>query len=376
MDFSLTHLIVLPVSNAIPTTGSTQDLVAGKVGVFRPDYSVATAGNAAAAKYLYIGQGRAEKSLPTLLSDKIAASKISQWTLVTGSATYSNQITDISGFTVECNQDVAITFRLDSYYIRGAFFNGLTRSFVVKSPCCDCGVDPCTQVDNEAMIDLIIAKANEDFSLNREAINLNQFLTFEKVGTGAGAILRVAAKDLTKYGPLVGDTAANPFMQDRLSFKTFVTEGPDSMSDFETVDRCAPVANVAVTQRATYPRLTSNEVKQLEKDYYSYKVSSFKELYRNPGYNPFFESYVTDGVVYDQYLVQFYQYDNTTAYNDESIQDERVMLFIPSGEGSDIKAVLAAAWGSPADVSGPVVTTTTTTSTSTTTSTTTTTLIP
>ena len=376
MDFSLTHLIVLPVSNAIPTTGSTQDLVAGKVGVFRPDYSVATAGNAAAAKYLYIGQGRSEKSLPTLLSDKIAASKITQWTLTTGSGTYSNQITDISDFNVECNDDVAITFRIDSYYLRAAFYNGLTRSFVVKAPCCDCGGDPCVKVDNEAMIDLIIQKAGEDFSANRESVNLNQFLTFEKVGTGDDAILRVASKNLPTYGRLAGAISANPFMQDRLSFKTFVTEGPDSMSDFETIDRCAPVATVLVTQRATYPRLTSNEVKQMEIDYYSYKVSGFKELYRNPGYNPLFESYVTDGTVYDQYLVQFYQHDNTYAYNDESVQDERVILYIPAGEGADIKAVLAAAWGAPTDVSGPVVTTTTTTSTTTTSTTTTTTLIP
>lgn len=376
MDFSLTHLIVVPVSNAIPASGSTQDLTAGKVGVFRQDYSVATSGNAAAATYLYVGQGRTDKTLPTLLSDKIASTKITKWTKLTGSATFSNQITDISDFVAECDDVVSLTFRLDSYYIRAAFYNGLTRSLVVKAPCCDCGGDPCTAVDNEALIDLFIAKAGEDFSTGRESTNLAQFLTFEKVGTGDDAILRVASKNLTTYAPIVGDLGTNPYQFDRQSFRTFVTVGPDSMTDFITEDRCADAATITITQRATYPRLTSAEVKQLEIDYYSYKVSSFKQLYAKSGFNPLFESFVTDGTVYDQYLVQFYQYDNTYAYNNEHTQDERVMLFIPAAESADLKAVLIAAWGTPSDISGPVISTTTTTSTSTTTSSTTTTLFP
>ncbi len=40
MDFSLTTLFVVPVGNALPSSGSTQDLVAGKFGFFKPDYSV------------------------------------------------------------------------------------------------------------------------------------------------------------------------------------------------------------------------------------------------------------------------------------------------------------------------------------------------
>ena len=56
-DFSLTTLFVVPVGQtALPSSGSTQDLTAGQVGIFKNDYSVATAANIAAAPYFYIAQ--------------------------------------------------------------------------------------------------------------------------------------------------------------------------------------------------------------------------------------------------------------------------------------------------------------------------------
>ena len=59
-DFSLTTVFVVPVAQtALASSGSTQDLTAGLLGLFRNDYSVATAGNIAAAPYFYVAQGRA-----------------------------------------------------------------------------------------------------------------------------------------------------------------------------------------------------------------------------------------------------------------------------------------------------------------------------
>jgi hypothetical protein len=372
MDFfSLTHLIVVPTGNSIPTTGSTQDLTAGQVGVFGPDYAPATSGDVATDPYVYIAQGRAEKSLPSLRSDKIAPNKIIQWSRVTGSDTYSNQIVEISDFKAQCNEDLAVTVRLDSFYLRTAFYNGLTRSFVVKTPCCECGGDPCTDVDNEALIDLIIAKAGEDFQTHRESVNLNEYLTFEKIGTGDDAVLRISTKDTVEYAPLTSDPFTNTFQWDQTTFKAFVTVGPDSMTDFITEDRCDIAATITTIQEATYKRLTSAEVKQLEYDYYSYKVDRFKQLYRNTGYNPYFESYVSDGTVYNQYLVKFHQYDQNRAWNEEDVQDEQVLLYVPADDTSGLVTILAAAFGEPIeDTAGAVVTTTSTTTTTDTTTTT------
>ena len=95
-DFSLTTLFVVPVGQtALPSSGSTQDLTAGQVGIFKNDYSVATAANIAAAPYFYIAQGRENTYLQgSKRSDKITKSDVTEWYKVTGSGTPANQITE------------------------------------------------------------------------------------------------------------------------------------------------------------------------------------------------------------------------------------------------------------------------------------------
>jgi hypothetical protein len=54
-DFSLTTLFVVPVGQtALPSSGSTQNLTAGQFGIFKSDYTLATAANIAASPYFYV----------------------------------------------------------------------------------------------------------------------------------------------------------------------------------------------------------------------------------------------------------------------------------------------------------------------------------
>src|SRR5690349_19367780 len=121
-DFSLTTLFVVPVGNTLPSSGSTQDLAAGQFGFFRNDYSVADAGNIAAAPYFYIAQGRENTYLQgSKRSDKIkgcpsanCSSNVTEWRKVVGCPTPTNQITEISGFTAKCGDILTVTLRLHS----------------------------------------------------------------------------------------------------------------------------------------------------------------------------------------------------------------------------------------------------------------------
>ena len=72
-DFSLTTLFVVPVGQtALPSSGSTQNLTAGQFGIFKSDYTLATAANIAASPYFYIAQGRTNTYLQgSKRSDKI-----------------------------------------------------------------------------------------------------------------------------------------------------------------------------------------------------------------------------------------------------------------------------------------------------------------
>lgn len=393
MDFSLTTVFVAPLGQtALPSTGSTQDLTAGQIGLFKNDYSLAIAGDIAAAPYFYVAQGRENTFLMgSKRSDKIKGcpsgtgcnSNVTDWRKVTGCPTPSNQIIDISGWSVKCGDTVTLTLRAFSSYLQTLYFNGFTRSVTVQAPCCDCGADPCVDTDVPALIDAFITKLTAvapDFlggdttGTNPDNINLNQFYTFERVGADENAILRIQGKPLTAYGQPC-DVAAFPFEYDRMWFRAFVYEGPATTVDFIVSDACNIVAEAVITQTSNFATGTAAEIAQLEKNYYSYQVGAMKHLYRIAGFNPFFESYVTAGQVYDTYYIKFNDLSKS-AYNwgDYIPIDETVIIAVPQGSGlaTELESVLVAALGAVTADNECITTTSTTTVAPTTTTTTTT----
>jgi len=125
-DFSLTTLFVVPVGNTLPSSGSTQNLTAGQVGIFLNDYSVATASNIDDAPYFYVAQGRVNTYLQgSKRSDKIAGcvtgsackSNVTEWYKSAGCATAVNQVTDVVDFTVKPGEIVTLTLRGFSSYL-------------------------------------------------------------------------------------------------------------------------------------------------------------------------------------------------------------------------------------------------------------------
>jgi hypothetical protein len=390
-DFSLTTLFVVPVGQtALPSTGSTQDLTAGQVGFFRNDYSVATAGNIAAAPYFYVAQGRQNTYLQgSKRSDKIkgcpsgsgCSSNVTEWYKVSGCGTPAVQITDVTNWNVQCGEVVTLTLRGHSSYLDTLYFNGFTRSVTVQAPCCDCGADPCADVNTNALINQFIYQLNLAAPGNNpDNITLSDFYTFENVG---GTILRISGKPLTKYGQPC-DIAAFPWEYDRMWFRTFVYQGPATTADFIVADNCDIVADPVVVQRSSYPTGTADEIAQLEKNFYSYQAGYLKHLYRMNGYNENFETYVSNGVIYDTYYIKFNQFDRSGyQWGDYIHEDSMVILAAPNaatagnaGIAAAVEAVLEAGLGTVVDNNVCITTTTTTTSTPPTTTTTTSTLIP
>ncbi len=378
-DFSLTTLFVVPVGNTLPSSGSTQDLTAGQFGIFTNTYAADNVGTAiAAAPYFYLAQGRTNTYLQgSKRSDKIAASQVTEWYKVTGNPVAANQVTDISNFTVTPGTDVTVTLRAFSSYLSTLYFNGFTRSVTVKGACLECGGDPCADVDVPALIDAFIIKFNEQAPGNNpDNITFSDFYQFQRIGNDQNAILRISGKPLTQYGQPC-DIAAFPWEYDRMWFRTFVYAGPATTADFIVADSCNSVATAEVTQRSTYVSGTSDEIKQLEKNFYSYQAGYLKHLYRMNGYNENFESWVSDGTTYDTYYIKFNEYDRSAyQWGDYIKEDSTVIIASPQSLSSAIEGVLDAALGSPTDDSGPITSTTTTTTTVWPSTSTTTTLIP
>jgi len=386
-DFSLTSVFVVPVGSGIANSGSTQDLTAGKVGFFKNDYTVATAGNIAAAPYFYVAQGRTNTYLQgSKRSDKIKGcpsgsgckSNVTEFYKVNGCPTPITQITDVGEWNVKCGDVVTVTLRAHSSYLDTLYFNGFTRSVTVQAPCCDCGADPCDNVDVPALIDQIIAAfLQQGPGINPDNITFSDFYQFQRLGNDANAILRITGKPLTKYGQPC-DVAAFPWEYDRMWFRTFVILGPATTADFIVADACNVIANPVIIQRSSYANGTSDEIKQLEKNFYSYQAGYLKHLYRMVGYNENFESWVSDGTTYDTYYIKFNEYDKAAyQWGDYIMEDSMVIIAAEAGsaEATDINAILTAALGTiPGD--NTCITTTSTTTTVWPTTTTTSTLIP
>ena len=384
-DFSLTTLFVVPVGNTLPSSGSTQNLTAGQVGIFLSDYSVATAGNIAGSPYFYVAQGRTNTYLQgSKRSDKISGcpggssckTNVTEWYKSNGCATVVNQVTDVVDFTVKCGEIVTLTLRGFSSYLNTLYFNGFTRSVTVNAPCCDCGGDPCTDTDVPALIDSLIIKLEEHApGDNPDNIYLTQFYQFQRIGNDSSALLRITGKPLTAYGQPC-DVAAFPWEYDRFYFRTFIFSGPATTADFIVDDPCNRVAQPVITQRSNYPAGTSAEVQQLEKNFYSYQAGYLKHLYRMNGYNENFESWVTDGTIYDLYYIKFNEYDKSAyQWGDYIMEDSTVIIAVPNNQTTGIEAILEAGLGTVAGDTACLTTTSTTTTVWPSTSTTTT-LIP
>ena len=261
-DFSLTTLFVVPVGNTLPSSGSTQNLTAGQVGIFTSDYTVATAGNITDYPYFYVAQGRVNTYLQgSKRSDKISGcptgssckTNVTEWYKSTGCATAVNQITDVVDFTVKPGEIITLTLRGFSSYLQTLYFNGWTKSVTVNAPCLACGDNPCTDVDVPQLIDRLIYQLELRAPGNDpENIYFTQFYEFQRIGDDQNAFLRITGKPLTVYGQPC-DIAADPWEYDRFYFRTFIFSGPATTADFIVADPCNRVAEPLVRQRSNYP---------------------------------------------------------------------------------------------------------------------------
>ena len=385
-DFSLTTLFVVPVAQMsnnpiFPVGSSTQNLIAGQVGIFNSAY-VADA-TPSSSPYFYVAQGRTNTYLQgSKRSDKIAGvnntapTNVTEWYKVKGCPTAATQVTDVDNWNVKCGDIVTLTLRAHSSYIDTLYFNGFTRSVTVQAPCCDCGGNPCDTVDVPALIDQFILKLTQQAPGNNpDNISFNTFYQFQRIGDDVNAILRISGKPLTKYGQPC-DVAAFPYEYDRMYFRTFVYSGPATTADFIVADNCNIVADAVITQRSSYPDGTSDEIKQLEKNFYSYQAGYLKHLYRMVGYNENFESWVSDGTTYDTFYIKFNELDKSAySWGDYIKEDSMVIIAVPQAGTTALQDILEDALGT-LDDNNVCVTTTSTTTTVWPTTSTTTTLIP
>lgn len=342
MDFFLPTLFVLPTGNTIPVAGSTDALTPAQFGIYDQNYATVTAGNVNNAKYLYFAQGRKEviPGVGSKRTDRIYKKNQLDFYKVPSVVTANPQITTVDDFNAKCEEDLVLTLRLFSNNIEIGWFNGMTRSFPIAAPCCECGEDPCEVVDAEALVDKFIVAINADPLVSK-------FITPTKTGTGASAALVLTGKVLDRYGNPCSPTAFT-YEYDKLRFDVFAYKNPETTQDFITADACDIFATVTKTQDSTYPTGTGYEIFEMEKRYFSYHTTH-KSLFRNIEYDGAFERYSVDTTNYTTYYIRQTDPDNL-AWELSEQYDQMIIIAVPAGQEAALEAILVAWFGTPTTV--------------------------
>ncbi len=364
MDFSLTTLYVLPASNTLPTTGTTAALTAGQFGVFKPDYTPATAGTVAAQPYIMLAQGRQQNypGVGTKKSDRIFLANVTEWYKITANSTVLPHIVTFSAFdNTVCGQDVTVSLRLKSFYIDTGYFNGKTQSYTLTTPCCDCGDDPCATLSDAAIVSLIddfIDKINDTNIngnnplpiTNKNANSISTYVTASRGGSSGSRTLIVTGNTLA-VEPTSADPTVFQYQYDRLYFWGYAYKGPATSQDYNVWDSCDPFATVTTTQTATYINGDSKQATQLEKNFWSNNTAQIaKRLWSNVNFNGAYTTEVVSGTYYDFYYLK-YANPRKLPWVASVAQDESVIILNPTGQNAGTITVLTNFLGTPIDES-------------------------
>jgi len=343
MDFSLTTIFVKPVGVALATSGASSALTAGQIGIYNKGLQSVASGS---STEFVIAQGRHPNEVPqtTKKSDLIRRSAIIRYRKNAAITTAQQKQITVSGFTAKCGEEVSLTIRAFSKYLNVGYSNGLTKTFLVHTPCCECGDDPCEEVDKELLIDEFVAQIN--------ASQLGEFVLAEKDEVldenedPIDYVLVLTGKEL-QQDPIAA--SLNNFVYDGydvVDFYVYATKEPETTVDNYVDKRCDEFATVETTQKIVLPMGSYAEVRQLEKRYYSYQTGILKTVNCDPDANPVYASNAVPGTFYDEYIITFRSPQGSLRWEDNYDIDETVRIFVAVSESSAFATALNAIVGS------------------------------
>lgn len=334
MDFSLTTVFVNPVGGTLATAGATSALTPGKIGLFKKTYAApAVAGT---DTRFVIAQGRNVDEVPqtTKKSDVIDLSRIIRYKQFAPVTTAVTKVVEVKGFTAKCGEQVTITLRGFSKYLNVSYVNGYTKSFTLNTPCCECGEDPCTVVDAEALVDQFVALIN--------ASDYGAYVTASKAADGDSFKLVLTANAITQDTPgvMLDNFIYNGY--DYLEFYAYAYKGVDTSVEDVVANRCDVFATVTTTRRPTQTRGSSAEVSLIEQRHYAYQSGKMKDLNCNPDMNPLFTSNVAPNTWYSEFLIKFRPLEGNQTWNMSQEIDQTVRIFVAQAQAAAFKTALDA----------------------------------
>lgn len=170
MEHKYVRMFVLDDSTSLATTGGSQALTLGQVGIYGPSNVALTAApTGLQAPYIQIAQGSGDAAMGSFKTNRIYLKNITNWYGTSSADNDKEQITyvgydevnDCLSPSVACDEEYTVTIRIDEHYINNVFQPYLTESFTAKTACCDDCEGGCGDLDAKPLFDKLLEKIQD-----------------------------------------------------------------------------------------------------------------------------------------------------------------------------------------------------------------------
>lgn len=225
MDFKIPSFLVVVGSSqsALPISSrSTDTLTTQEFGLFdSTTFKSVTAPSFPTNQSIFIAQGSGRSEIGSFKSAKIFPKNITGWRGVKAICTATQQITyvgfngvdDCYTMSAGCDEEYTVTLRVFGERVRHLNPMGLTKSYLLKTACCDDCTTNCTDVNCDLLANSLVSQINADPYMSKWVVAEK----VEKCTTPASAqtysllvpcdALNVATGTVTKSGSTIGSVA-------------------------------------------------------------------------------------------------------------------------------------------------------------------------
>jgi len=179
MDYNVPSIMVVALGSqtALPvSTRATDTLTTQEFGIFdSKTFKSVTAPSFPTNQSIFIAQGSGRSEIGSFKSANIYPKNITSWRGVKAICTNTQQITyvgfngvdDCYTMSAACDEKYSVTIRVFGERVRHLNPQGLTKSYLLQTACCEDCTTNCDDVNCDTLADSLVAQVNADPYMNK-----------------------------------------------------------------------------------------------------------------------------------------------------------------------------------------------------------------
>ena len=297
MNANVKQIFVVKAGTTLKVSGNTSALVAGQLGVFKPDYTAidnTAVPTPAQSPYIMLAEGTGDTKLGSFKTSRIYLNKVTAWRGTAFNTTSTEMEVTTTPGSFKCESTYVFTVRIFEHFLHSVYCPYLQESVMITTPCCDDCSGNCDDLVATSNIAEIVAK-----------INANPRLSPYVVASESGGEIILTGL------PVAGLTAVDclpdsvPYIANKVRFKVYAGEAAGS-SQLEDMPNFCDLWVSETTQNVVYPIGEGRAIAEMERHFAGYNqpnTSGYR--YNIPYYNGDFITFADKALSYDIYELEY-----------------------------------------------------------------------